>query len=108
MGFNTFSLLEDRCVRLLVRNLGKRMPESVSREDLESLYVPVQGSCSSDPAAATRTPPKTVLPSHQWREDMRRPRSEPSPSSASDGGDVRDFKKSTALYTLPALRTHAA
>jgi hypothetical protein len=43
VGFHTFSLPVDRCVRLLVKNLGKRMPESVVREELESLNIPVQG-----------------------------------------------------------------
>jgi len=41
--FHTFTLPEDRCVRLLVRNLGRRMPESVVREELESLGIRVQG-----------------------------------------------------------------
>jgi hypothetical protein len=34
VNFHTSSLPEDRCVRLLVKNLGKRMPESVVREEL--------------------------------------------------------------------------
>jgi hypothetical protein len=37
------SLPEDRYVRLLVKNMGKRMPESVVREELESLNFGVQG-----------------------------------------------------------------
>jgi len=40
VNFHTFSLPEDRCVRLLVKNLGRDMPEDV-REELESL-----GMCS--------------------------------------------------------------
>jgi hypothetical protein len=32
VSFHTYSLPEDRCVRLLVKNLGKRMPERVVRE----------------------------------------------------------------------------
>jgi len=35
MSFHTFSLLEDRCVRLLVKNLSKGMPENVVREELD-------------------------------------------------------------------------
>jgi hypothetical protein len=42
VSFHTFSLPYDRCVRLLVKNLGKRMPESVVREELESLNIQVQ------------------------------------------------------------------
>ena len=42
MSFHT-SLPEDRCVRLLVKNLGKGMSESAVREELESLNIRVQG-----------------------------------------------------------------
>jgi hypothetical protein len=62
VSFHTFSLPEESCVHLLVKKLGKRMPESVVREKLESLDIRFQGSCSSDPAAATRTPPRTAFP----------------------------------------------
>ena len=40
--FHTFTLPEDRCAQLLVKNLGRGMPESVVRE-LESLNICVQG-----------------------------------------------------------------
>jgi hypothetical protein len=43
VSFHTFSLPEDRCERLLVKNLGKVMPESVVREELGSLNIRVQG-----------------------------------------------------------------
>ena len=36
-------LPEDRCVQLLVKNLGRGMPESVVGEELESLNIRVQG-----------------------------------------------------------------
>jgi hypothetical protein len=42
VSFHT-SLPEDRCLRLLVKNLGKRLPESVVREDLGALDVRIQG-----------------------------------------------------------------
>jgi hypothetical protein len=32
LSFHTFSLPEDRCVRLLLKKLGKHMPDSVLRE----------------------------------------------------------------------------
>jgi hypothetical protein len=44
VSFHTFPLPEDRCVRLLVKNLGKHMPESVVREELETLGIHVQGA----------------------------------------------------------------
>ena len=43
MSFHTFSLPEDRCVRLLFKNLGRHMPEDVVREELENLGICVQG-----------------------------------------------------------------
>jgi hypothetical protein len=56
VSFHT-SLPEDRCVRLLVKNLGKQMLESVVREELEALDICVQevtrlrsGGRDQDPA----------------------------------------------------------
>ena len=43
VSFHTFTPPEDRCVRLLVKNLGRGMPESVARKELESLNIRVQG-----------------------------------------------------------------
>jgi len=41
--FHTFTLTEDRCVRILVKSLGWGMPENVVRKELESLKIRVQG-----------------------------------------------------------------
>jgi hypothetical protein len=43
VSFHMFSLPEDRSVRLLLKKLGKHMPESVVREELETLGIHVQG-----------------------------------------------------------------
>ena len=43
MSFHTITLTKDRCARLLVKNLGRGVPESVVREKLESLNICVQG-----------------------------------------------------------------
>jgi hypothetical protein len=43
VGFHTLTLPEDRYVRLLVKSLGRGMPESVVREELEFLDICVQG-----------------------------------------------------------------
>ena len=40
--FHTYSLPEDRCVRLLIKNLGRRMPENVVLGELRSLDIHVQ------------------------------------------------------------------
>jgi hypothetical protein len=43
VSFHTFSVPEDRCVRLLVKNLGWHMPGDVVREELENLDICVRG-----------------------------------------------------------------
>jgi hypothetical protein len=43
VSFHNFTLPEDRCVRLLVKKLGRGMPESVVREELEAMDIHVQG-----------------------------------------------------------------
>lgn len=43
MSYHTFSIPEDRCVLLLIKNLGRQMPEDVVREELEALGICVQG-----------------------------------------------------------------
>lgn len=42
LSFHTFPLSEDRCVRLLLKDLGKRMPESDIREELLSMHIKLQ------------------------------------------------------------------
>jgi hypothetical protein len=40
--FHTFSLPKDRCVRLVVRNLGRRMPEGIVKGEIDNLRIRVQ------------------------------------------------------------------
>jgi hypothetical protein len=42
VSFHAFSLPEDRCVRLLLKNLGKCMPEAEIREEIEALHINMQ------------------------------------------------------------------
>jgi hypothetical protein len=42
VSFHTFSLPEDRCVRLLLKNLGKSIPEAEIKGELEALRILVQ------------------------------------------------------------------
>jgi hypothetical protein len=42
VNFHTFTLAEDCCGRLLLKNLGRVIPESFVREELESLNILVQ------------------------------------------------------------------
>ena len=43
VSFHTFSVPEDRCARLLIKNLGCRMPADVVRAELRALGICVQG-----------------------------------------------------------------
>jgi hypothetical protein len=56
------SLPEDRCVRLLVKNLGRWMPESAVREELESLGIHVQGVMHPRSGRRDRDPSKDRPP----------------------------------------------
>jgi hypothetical protein len=40
--FHTFALPEDRCMRLLIKNLGRHTPEGVLKEELENLGISLQ------------------------------------------------------------------
>jgi len=43
VSFHTFSLPEDHCVHLLVKNLGRQMPEGIIREEMEILGICIHG-----------------------------------------------------------------
>lgn len=43
MSFHTFFLPEDHFVHLLVKNLGRHMPEDIIQEEVENLGISVQG-----------------------------------------------------------------
>jgi hypothetical protein len=75
VSFHTLTLPEDRCVRLLVKNLGRNMPESVVREEVESLNIRVQGVTQLRSGRRDQDPPRTAfLPPtsmYEWRADPR-------------------------------------
>ena len=86
VSFNTFNLPEDRCARLLVKNLERGMPQSVVREELESPNIRVQGvtqlrSGRRDQDRAKDCPP-TPTSLYQWGEGLRCPKFDQSPNSA--------------------------
>jgi len=62
VSFHTFALPKDRCARLLVKNLGRGMPESVVREELESLNICVQGVTQLRSGRRDRDPAKDRPP----------------------------------------------
>ena len=86
VSFHIFTLLEDRCVRLLVKNLGRNMPESIIWEELESLVIHVQGvtqlrSGRRDQYPAKGRPP-TPTSFYWWHRGLKCPKCVQSPNSA--------------------------
>jgi hypothetical protein len=86
VSFHTFTLPEDRYVRLLVKNLGRGMPESVAREELESLNIRVQGVMQLRSGLRDQDPAKDHPPTptslSQWRVGLRCQKYVHSPNSA--------------------------
>jgi hypothetical protein len=62
VSFHTFTLPEDRCVRLLVKNLGRCIPESVVRDELESLNIRVKGVTQLRSGRRAQDPTKDCPP----------------------------------------------
>jgi hypothetical protein len=62
VSFHPFTLPEDSCVRLVVMNLGRGMPESVVREKLESLDIRVHGVTQLRSGRRDQDPKRTALP----------------------------------------------
>ena len=60
--FHTFTLQDDRCVRLLVKNQGRGKPESVIQKELESLNICVQGVTQLRSGRRDQDPAKDRLP----------------------------------------------
>ena len=86
MSFHTFTLPENRCAWLLVKNLSPGMPKNVVREELETLVIHVQvvtqllsGRRDQDP---TKYRPPTPNSLYQGHEGLRCPGCAQSPNSA--------------------------
>jgi hypothetical protein len=61
VSFHTFPLSEDRCVRLLLKNVGKRMPEAEIKEELQALTISVQEVMQLRSKRRDRNPEKDRL-----------------------------------------------
>lgn len=61
-SFYNFTLPDDRCVRLLVKNLFRRMPRMDAREELETLNILVQGVSQRRSGRLELDPAKDPLP----------------------------------------------
>jgi hypothetical protein len=75
VSFQNITLPEDRYVRLLVKKLDRGMPESVVREELESLNIRVQGVTQLRSGSRDQKPakdrPATPTSLQQRREGLR-------------------------------------
>jgi hypothetical protein len=97
VSFHTYSLPEDRCVRLLIKNLGRRMPEGVVREELESLGIRVQGVMQLRSGRRDQDPAKDRPPTPHFIISVAR------------GTEVSRVRSLTELCGLRvSVETHAA
>jgi hypothetical protein len=101
-------------VRLLVKNLGRVMPKSVVREELELLDIHVQGVTQLRSGRRDQDPAKHRPPPLLQRVGGARARAVKGACThqtlwlASVGGNVRGYKRPVAMQALTALRTYAA
>jgi hypothetical protein len=121
VSFHTFSLPEDRCARLLIKNLGRRMPEDVVREELGALGICIQevmqlrsGRRNENPeqdrpmtphfiVTVARGPevsklrPITKSVGSEWRWKRTRPRKAPCSASAASASATPSVTAVTRL-----------
>jgi hypothetical protein len=112
VSFHTFTLPENRCVRPLVKNLGRVMPESVARDELESLNIRVQGVTQQRSCRRNQDPAKDRLPtpplhcfSGATTRGVKGTIYDRTLRLSSVGGIVRGPEGPTAMQALSALWT---
>ena len=112
VSFQTFILPEDSCVQLVLKHLGRGVPESVVREELESLIILVQGVTQLRSGRRSQGTAKDGPPTAHFIVSVARgpefSKVRCSPNSGSDGGVVGGSKWPAAMQALPALWPHAA
>ena len=72
VNFHTFTLPEERCGRRLVNNLSRVMPESVIREDRESLNFRVQAVTQLQSGRRDQYPTKDSPPNPHFMTSVAR------------------------------------
>ena len=104
MSFDTFSLPEDRCVRLLIKNLGRQMSEDLVRLELETGHVSME-TCSSAPPRreqdASKARPSTphYIVSVAWGSEVEKLRAL---------SELRDPRVSVETYIAPKCHLQAS
>ena len=89
VNLHTFCLLEDVCVRLLIKNLGRQMQEGVVRDKLTGF---LSKESSSAPGSVTRNPSRPA----PYLRTLCRQRGGRVMRPASLGGDVHRPKRPSA------------
>jgi len=100
VSFHTFTLSEYRCARLLVKNLGKGMPESVVREELESLNICIQGVTQLRSGRRDPDPSKDRLPTPHIIVSVARGAEVSKVRSITE---LRGLRVSVELYLTPKV-----
>jgi hypothetical protein len=98
VSFHTFTLPEDRCVRLLVKNLCRGMLESVVREELETLNIRVQGVMQLRSGRRDQDPPKDRPPTPHFIVSVARG---PEMSGVRSPTELCGLRLSVELYVAP-------
>jgi len=98
VNFHTFTLPEDRCARLLVKNQGRGMPESVVREERESLNICVQGVTQLRSGRRDRDPYKDRPPTPHFIVSVAR---EPEVSKVRSITELCGLRVSVESYLAP-------
>lgn len=112
VSFHTFTLPEDQCVRLLVKNLDRGTPESVVRGELESLNIRFQrvtqlrfAHRDQEPAKDCPTTPHFIV-----HKDLRYRKGDHSPNSAAcecQWSHTWLQKAHCSVSTVSTLDTHS-
>ena len=98
MSFRTFTPPEDQCARLLVKKLGRGMPDSVVREELETLGIHVQGVTQLRSGRGDQDPIKNRPPTPHFIVSVARG---PEVSRVRSFTEICGFRVSVESYLAP-------
>ena len=98
VSFHTLTLLEDWCVWLLVKNLGRGMPESVVQEEFESLNIHVPGVMQLQSGRRDQDPSKDRPPTCHFIVLVARG---PEVSKVQSLTELCSFRVSVESYVAP-------
>jgi hypothetical protein len=98
VSFHTFSLPEDMCVRLLIKNLGRGMTQTVVREEIKALGICVQGVLQLRSGRRDQDPEKNRPATPHFIVSMARG---PDVSNVREITQLCGLRTSVESYTAP-------